>query len=109
MYATGKSGGKHRGSDPTDCYPSAFQGIPLFLLIILHFVTIPPMFPTPELLDQSLLEMRWRCLSLAADLDRLERSGKSDPRLDKLLAGIAILVDHQPNRARRVQMLFSDQ
>ena len=67
------------------------------------------MFPTPELLDQSLLEMRWRCLSLAADLDRLERSGKSDPRLDKLLAGIAILVDHQPNRARRVQMLFSDQ
>ena len=67
------------------------------------------MFPTPELLDQTLLEMRWHCLSLAADLDRLERAGKNDPRLAKLLAGIAILVDHQPNRARRVQMLFSDQ
>lgn len=67
-----------------------------------------PMFPTPELVDQSFLEMRWRCLSLAADLDRLERAGSADPRREKLLAAIAILLDREPDRAQRVQLLFSD-
>jgi len=27
-----------------------------------------------QTLDQYFLEMRWRCLSLAADLDRIERA-----------------------------------
>jgi hypothetical protein len=54
--------------------------------------------------------MRWRCLSLAADLDRLDRAkaGDSDPRLVKLRAAIAVLLEGAPNRAQRVQMIFSD-
>ena len=52
--------------------------------------------------------MRWRCLSLAADLDRLDRAGATDPRREKLLKAIAILLDQNPDRAQRVQLLFSD-
>jgi hypothetical protein len=66
------------------------------------------MSPTPQQLDQSFLEMRWRCLSLAADLDRLDRAGATDPRREKLLKAIAILLDQNPDRAQRVQLLFSD-
>jgi hypothetical protein len=64
-----------------------------------------------ELLDQAYLEMRWRCLSLAADLDRLERmaADESDPRLVKLRAAVAVLLEDGPDRAERVQMIFSDQ
>ena len=60
--------------------------------------------------DEALLEMRWRCLSLAADLDRLDRaqSAGADPRLVKLREAISVLLDAVPDRARRVQMIFSD-
>lgn len=60
--------------------------------------------------DEAILEMRWRCLSLAADLDRLDRAsaGNSDPRLLKLREAISVLLDAGPNRAERVQMIFSD-
>jgi hypothetical protein len=57
--------------------------------------------------------MRWRCLSLAADLDRLERApgGKellaTDPRLQKLKQAIAKMYDTD-KRAEQVQMIFSD-
>jgi hypothetical protein len=66
------------------------------------------------LLDQYFFEMRWRCLSLAADLDRVERAPGSatllsnDPRLRKLREAIAALLDNAPNRAENVQMIFSD-
>jgi hypothetical protein len=66
------------------------------------------MFPTPELLDQSFLEMRWRCLSLAADLDRLERAGVKDVRIEKIRKAVNLLSDDQPGRAERIQLLFSD-
>jgi hypothetical protein len=61
-------------------------------------------------IDNAILEMRWRCLSLAADLDRLERghADKSDPRLVKLHEAIRVLLDAQANRAQRVLMIFSD-
>ncbi len=61
--------------------------------------------------DEVLLEMRWRCLSLAADLDRLDRaqSAATDPRLLQLREAISVLLDAVPDRARRVQMIFSDQ
>jgi hypothetical protein len=72
--------------------------------------------PIPkEFLDQTFLEMRWRCLSLAADLDRLERKSgpgplfDADPRLAKLRLAIAVLLDGTANRAERVQTIFSDQ
>jgi hypothetical protein len=62
--------------------------------------------------------MRWRCPSLAADFDRLQRSLgnspelESDPRLKKIHRAIAILsqpIPSTPNRAELVQMIFSDQ
>lgn len=65
-------------------------------------------------LEQYYFEMRWRCLSLAADLDRVERAqgGRalldSDPRLLKLRDAIGVLLKPGPNRAEQVQMIFSD-
>jgi len=67
-----------------------------------------------DILDHFFLEMRWRTLSLAADLDRVERgeqSGalfKSDPRLQKLHKAFGILANASGNRAEQVQNLFSD-
>ena len=70
-----------------------------------------------QTLDQYFLEMRWRCLSLAADLDRIERGQggpdvlKSDPRLAKLREAVGVLLSAdrgQADRAAQVQMIFSD-
>jgi len=60
--------------------------------------------------ESLLLEMRWRCVSLAADLDRLETLALASdhPRLVALKKAIPILLDSQPNRAARVEMIFSD-
>ena len=66
------------------------------------------------ILDTGFLEMRWRCLSLAADLDRVQRGQggesllKSDPRLAKLQKAMAVLLEPRADRAERVQMIFSD-
>jgi hypothetical protein len=65
-------------------------------------------------LDDTFLEMRWRCLSLAADFDRIERDDGgpavlgADPRLKKLREALAVLLQNEPGRAERVQMIFSD-
>ena len=67
-----------------------------------------------EILEQYYLEMRWRCLSLAADLDRVERAEggpallSDDPRLAKLRQALKALTDGETGRAERVQMIFSD-
>jgi hypothetical protein len=67
-----------------------------------------------QTLDQYFFEMRWRCLSLAADLDRVERAPggpallKSDPRLAQLREAIGLLTKAAGNRAEQVQMAFSD-
>ena len=67
-----------------------------------------------ETLERYYLEMRWRCLSLAADLDRVERSAggeaalRSDPRLAKLREAIGVLNRTGANRAEQVQTIFSD-
>lgn len=67
-----------------------------------------------EVLDRYFLEMRWRCLSLAADLDRVERSAggaaalDADPRLAKLREAIGVLTQAGANRAEQVQTIFSD-
>jgi hypothetical protein len=67
-----------------------------------------------QTLDQYFLEMRWRCLSLAADLDRVERAPGgasvigSDPRLKKLRDALGVLLEGRPNRAEQVQGIFSD-
>ena len=65
-------------------------------------------------LERYYLEMRWRCLSLAADLDRIERSpGGSDvlavdPRIKKLREALKMLEATGTNRAEQVQQIFSD-
>ena len=67
-----------------------------------------------QTLEQYYLEMRWRCLSLAADLDRIERSPGgpgvlgSDPRLARLRQAIGVLLEGRGNRAEQVQNIFSD-
>jgi hypothetical protein len=67
-----------------------------------------------QTLEQYFLEMRWRCLSLAADLDRIERSAGgpgvlgTDPRLAKLRQAIGVLLEGKGNRAEQVQTIFSD-
>ena len=67
-----------------------------------------------KVVDETFAEMRWRCLSLAADLDRIQRAsdgGKvlsSDARLNKLRAALQALLGPEPDRAERVQMIFSD-
>jgi hypothetical protein len=67
-----------------------------------------------QTLEQQFLEMRWRCLSLAADMDRVERAAggaelfRTDARLQMLRQALSILTDSEADRAERVQMLFSD-
>jgi hypothetical protein len=67
-----------------------------------------------QTLDDTFLEMRWRCLSLAADFDRIERApgGKavfeSDLRLRKLRDALGMIVGQSHNRAEQVELLFSD-
>jgi hypothetical protein len=67
-----------------------------------------------QTLDEQFLEMRWRCLSLAADLDRIQSAAgggdllQSDSRLKKLQQAIGVLTGPVPNRAAQVQMIFSD-
>ena len=67
-----------------------------------------------QTLDEMFVEMRWRCLSLAADLDRVERADggtdvlNSDPRLKSLREAIQSLLATGSNRAERVQTIFSD-
>ncbi len=59
--------------------------------------------------DDAFLEMRCRCLSLASDLDRAQRANvNSDPRLQALREAIGLLLQDEPNRAERVELLFSD-
>src|SRR5689334_10673397 len=63
-----------------------------------------------EMLDQQFFEMRWRCLSLAADLDRIQRASpetrtlmRDDARLTKLRQAIQVLLSDSGNRAEQVQ------
>jgi hypothetical protein len=67
-----------------------------------------------DVLEQQFLEMRWRTLSLAADLDRIGRSEngartlREDVRLQKLRRALEVLSSDSANRAEQVQMIFSD-
>ena len=67
-----------------------------------------------QTLDTYFYEMRWRALSLAADLDRVERAAgggdvlRSDPRVAKLREAFNVLLSGKENRAEQVQMIFSD-
>jgi hypothetical protein len=64
-------------------------------------------------LERVYLEVRCRLLDVAASLDRIERAdgGEAvlcDARWKQPQDGIAILASEGPDRAERIQMLFSD-
>ncbi len=66
-----------------------------------------------QILDRDFLETRHRILDVAAALDRIERgkgadSTRSGPRMAQMTEAIRLLVDGKPDRAERVQMIFSD-
>lgn len=66
--------------------------------------------PAPRALDQFFLDARCRLLDVAAILDRLDRGSESvsaDPRAAKLAAAVEILLSGGPDRAERIQHLFS--
>ena len=61
-------------------------------------------------LDREFLEVRAKILELAASFDRLDRasgSAASDPRVGQIREAIAVLLDQEPDRAERVQLVFS--
>ena len=66
-----------------------------------------------EILDRQFLEMRWRCLSLAADFDRIDRAQGAaavadDPRLRDLRRALEVILSGKSNRAEQFLNLFSD-
>lgn len=72
------------------------------------------MLDAKALLDRQYHEMRWRILSLAADLDRLQRAAggeavlKNDLRIGALRKCLDELSSADVDRAERVQMILSD-
>jgi hypothetical protein len=64
----------------------------------------------PAVLNREFLELRAKILELAASLDRLDRAEgvvSDDARLTKLRRGLEILLSDDPDRAERIQLLFS--
>lgn len=68
-----------------------------------------PMNPQ-AVLDRHYLEMRARVLELGAAFDRIQRAGDipADDRLLKLHKALSVVMDANPDRAVRIQMIFSD-
>ena len=61
-------------------------------------------------LDQEYLPVRAKILEIAASLDRIGRAADDVadvPRLEQLLVAIQSLLEDEPGRAERVQLLFS--
>jgi hypothetical protein len=66
-----------------------------------------------QYLDREYLEIRCRLLDVAAALDRVggaagADSARGDARYAKLVEAAQLLTDGKPNRAERLQRLFSD-
>ncbi|MFO1019496.1 MAG: hypothetical protein U0903_02170 [Planctomycetales bacterium] len=67
-----------------------------------------------DILERHYLEMRAKLLELAASFDRIDRGEThtdlaSDPRMEKLRAGLQIVLSQGAGRAERIQLLFSDE
>ena len=66
-----------------------------------------------KVLDRNFLDMRAKLLVLAAALDRIDRAPGADgvgrdARLASIRQALDILSGTAPNRAERVQMIFSE-
>lgn len=71
---------------------------------------MPSPLSAAAVLNREFLELRAKVLELAASLDRLQRADGTvadDARLAKLRRGLEILLSEQPDRAERIQLLFS--
>jgi len=70
-----------------------------------------------QILDESFLQVRAKLLEVAATLDRIDRSADdgdalsagAQPRRDSLANAVRILLSEGPDRAERLQRLFSRQ
>jgi len=73
---------------------------------------LPPGCPLTraQVVDAYFMEHRARLLDVAAFLDRVDRAGagEDDFRMRAFRAGVAILQDGTPGRARRILELLSD-
>ncbi|MCL6501711.1 MAG: hypothetical protein K6T86_03425 [Pirellulales bacterium] len=64
----------------------------------------------PEVFNREFLEVRGRILELAAALDRIDRAEGSvehDPRCTQLRQALVLLAGPGPDRAERIQLVFS--
>jgi hypothetical protein len=64
----------------------------------------------PQVFNREFLEVRAKILELAASLDRLDRSEGAvadDPRMGRVREALQTLLSETPDRAERVQLLFS--
>ena len=71
---------------------------------------MPIPLDAPEVLDREFFEIRAKLLEVAASLDRLARASgniDSDPRLEQIRQGIQVLLEDDPQRAERLQLIFS--
>ena len=65
-----------------------------------------------EVLEREYLPVRAKILEIAAALDRIDRAEPpiiDDPRVDKLQAGLNVLVGSSVTRAEEIQLIFSRQ
>lgn len=75
--------------------------------------SIPCPLTVTQAVDRYFIPCRYQVLDVAAFLDRLGRcadgaSASEDFRVAALQKAAQILADHQPEKARRIQELFSD-
>ncbi len=71
---------------------------------------MPAALPAAQVLDREFLEIRAKILELAASLDRLDRGAgdvSSDPRMNRVLDGVRLLLRDEGGRAEELQLLFS--
>lgn len=63
-----------------------------------------------QVLDREFLDIRCRILDVASSLDRIQRGDgdtADDPRMQKLDAALRIVLGDGPDRAEKIQLLFS--
>lgn len=82
-----------------------------YIARVMEHPTCP--LPRRAAIDLYFLEHRAKLLDLAAFLDRVERCQPApgegpDFRLEALRQALTVLIDNRPDRARRIQEIFSD-
>lgn len=72
--------------------------------------------PAESVLEESYLETRAKLLEVAAVLDRIDRAGQASGQAlsansgqarQKLIGAIEMLLQNEPDRAEKIQQLFS--